>query len=251
MKRGGLSEVVTSVIMILLVIIAIAIIWVVVASLLNKSSSQVSTTQFTNGVKITKAEISLTEAKITVERTAGSANLTALKFVFSNGGNTYTYENNTPQLSELGSNVYVIPLQNGISQNAEVKVYPVYGSTIGTQASSKLNPNYLIEKDNGLVAYYPFNGDANDYSGNGKDGVITNAVYNQSGKINGAFQFNGTGSDYIQINDKNLLNLASNTVCLWFKPYDTINTNRFLFYVGESGGDGFGGQKEFYLYRGQ
>ena len=49
---------------------------------------------------------------------------------------------------------------------------------------------------NGLVAYYPFNGDANDASGNGKNGTA-NSVTSASdrfGFLNNAFAFNGTNS---------------------------------------------------------
>ena len=86
---------------------------------------------------------------------------------------------------------------------------------------------------------------AADSSGNGNNGLIVNAIYNSSGKFDGAFQFNGTGTDYIQINNKKLLNISSGTVSLWFKPYST-NANRFLFYIGAYG-DGFGGENELYL----
>ncbi len=44
---------------------------------------------------------------------------------------------------------------------------------------------------NGLVAYYPFNGNANDESGNGNDGVPQYLSYgnNRFGKTNGAALF--------------------------------------------------------------
>jgi hypothetical protein len=59
---------------------------------------------------------------------------------------------------------------------------------------------------NGLVAYYPFNANANDESGNGHDGRIAGAsmVTDRFGNPNSAFSFNGT-SDYIKVmNSENL-----------------------------------------------
>jgi hypothetical protein len=47
---------------------------------------------------------------------------------------------------------------------------------------------------NGLVAYYPFNGNANDASGNGNNGTIHNGVIlapDRFGTPNSAYQFNG------------------------------------------------------------
>ncbi|MEY4330367.1 MAG: hypothetical protein RL609_1115, partial [Bacteroidota bacterium] len=52
----------------------------------------------------------------------------------------------------------------------------------------------------GLVAWYPFNGNANDESGNGRNGVVTDAVLGQdrNGNANSAYYFNGT-SAYIEL----------------------------------------------------
>ena len=46
----------------------------------------------------------------------------------------------------------------------------------------------------GLVAYYPFNGNANDESGNGNDGVNTGAVLtiDRHGNSDSAFYFSGS-----------------------------------------------------------
>ena len=48
----------------------------------------------------------------------------------------------------------------------------------------------------GLVAYYPFNGNANDSSGNGLNGIVSGAALNTDrfGIPNSAFTFNGTSS---------------------------------------------------------
>jgi hypothetical protein len=52
---------------------------------------------------------------------------------------------------------------------------------------------------NGLVAYYPFNGNANDASGNGNNGFAENtfATNNQFGQTNSALGFAGNGWVYV------------------------------------------------------
>ena len=57
-----------------------------------------------------------------------------------------------------------------------------------------------IKPVNGLVAYYPFNGNANDESGNGNNGTVNGATLTEDrfGKSNNAYSFNGTSS-YIDI----------------------------------------------------
>ncbi len=52
----------------------------------------------------------------------------------------------------------------------------------------------------GLVAYYPFNGNANDESGNGNHGTVNGATLtlDRNGNVDSAYYFNGV-SDFIQI----------------------------------------------------
>ena len=71
---------------------------------------------------------------------------------------------------------------------------------------------------NGLVAYYPFNGNANDESGTGNNGTVNGAVLTTGhfGNANSAYSFNGT-SNNITVNDSPLFNVESWTVSAWYK----------------------------------
>ena len=70
----------------------------------------------------------------------------------------------------------------------------------------------------GLAAYYPFNGNANDDSGNGHNGSVTDAVpaADRFGNPNSAYDFDGNG-DYINIGDELDSNNHSLTLCAWIK----------------------------------
>jgi hypothetical protein len=76
----------------------------------------------------------------------------------------------------------------------------------------------------GLIAYYPFDGNASDHSGNGNHGspVGTTLSSDRLGNPNMAFQFNGT-NDYILLPQTQLLDGQTNaTISIWFKfgsPY--------------------------------
>ncbi len=50
-----------------------------------------------------------------------------------------------------------------------------------------------VDLDNGLVAYYPFNGNANDESGNGNDEKVNGATLatDRSGESGKAYSFDG------------------------------------------------------------
>ncbi len=70
----------------------------------------------------------------------------------------------------------------------------------------------------GLVAYYPFNGNANDKSGNGNDGIVYGASLTEDrfGTQNRAYYFDG--SDFIDIaNSPTLQFTESMTISVWAK----------------------------------
>ncbi len=72
---------------------------------------------------------------------------------------------------------------------------------------------------NGLVAYYPFNGNANDESGSGNDGVIYGATLttDRFGRSDAAFRFSGTNS-FIQIPASPILDgLSALSISAWLK----------------------------------
>ncbi|MBD2594380.1 hypothetical protein H6G74_08555 [Nostoc spongiaeforme FACHB-130] len=75
----------------------------------------------------------------------------------------------------------------------------------------------------GLVAHYPFNGNADDSSGNGLHGSVYGATLTKDrfGNSNSAYQFDGI-DDYIEIPHNDLLNLTDNfTISLWInQPED-------------------------------
>jgi len=79
-----------------------------------------------------------------------------------------------------------------------------------------------IDITTGLVAHYPFNGDANDVSGNDNHGTVIGAVLatDASGRVDGAYEFNGQSS-YISIpNSASLISPTSElTMIAWIQPY--------------------------------
>jgi hypothetical protein len=68
----------------------------------------------------------------------------------------------------------------------------------------------------GLIAYYPFNGNANDQSGNGNHGIVTGAslTTDRRGESISAYSFDGV-NDGISVTGFNI-NPQSFTISLWF-----------------------------------
>jgi hypothetical protein len=72
-----------------------------------------------------------------------------------------------------------------------------------------------------LEAYYPFNGDANDATGNGHNGTVYGGALlttNRFGGINGAYRFDGT-NDYIAVTNTSALKFSGSSfsIAAWIQ----------------------------------
>ncbi len=77
--------------------------------------------------------------------------------------------------------------------------------------------------DSYLKAYYPFNGNSNDESGNDYHLSVTNAVLcnDRNGNPQSAYNFNGTNA-YLQLNTS-FVNTKEFTITAWINPSELIN----------------------------
>jgi hypothetical protein len=83
-------------------------------------------------------------------------------------------------------------------------------------------PSYV--PTNGLVGWWPFNGNANDESGNGNNGTVFGATLttDRNGNLGKAYSFNGT-SDYIKMLNPGPLGSNSRSVSVWVKTTDNTS----------------------------
>jgi hypothetical protein len=77
-------------------------------------------------------------------------------------------------------------------------------------------PNYV--PTNGLVGWWPFNGNASDQSGNNLNGIVNGAslIADRFSSSSKAYSFNGT-SNNISVNNSTLFNTESWSVSAWYK----------------------------------
>ncbi len=76
-----------------------------------------------------------------------------------------------------------------------------------------------VNLPNGLVAYYPFSGNANDASGNGHHGVLMNGVAltaDRFGNPNSAYLLDGI-DDYIKVTDDGSFSNPKFSISVWFR----------------------------------
>jgi hypothetical protein len=124
-----------------------------------------------------------------------------------------------------------------------------------------LSPVLALPTD-GLVAYYPFNGNANDESGNGNNGTVygANLTEDRFGNPNSAYSFDGS-NDYAEVPDNADFDFGTGafTISAWIKTDATttsgsgrddilakgdptisgfaisVENNKAIFFVGNSG----------------
>jgi len=96
-------------------------------------------------------------------------------------------------------------------------------------------PRSQTEVKDGLVAYYPFNGNANDESGNKNHGIVHGATLTEDrfGKKNSAYYFDGKASIVIHDNISIKPN-SSFTLCAWVK-IENNNVNNYLRILSKHG----------------
>lgn len=106
----------------------------------------------------------------------------------------------------------------------------VLGTVLLTSASAQL-PSYV--PTNGLVGWWPFNGNASDESGNGNNGLVNGATLSpdRDGVLNAAYSFNGS-SNNIYIDPIPELTTSGNTgitISCWLNTNTFSETNTDLF----------------------
>jgi hypothetical protein len=158
--------------------------------------------------------------------------------------------NDTPQFSipdQLTIGRLSVPTGEGLYRyfageidNVELYNYPVSEfelTNLSESGCSNGNPDLL----DGLVAYYPFNGDAQDYSGNDLHGVISGAIptLDRFALSNAALQFDGT-DDYVQVDHDPLLNFGTwpFAISAWVKATDPDGGPQMILHKGISGTGG-------------
>jgi hypothetical protein len=96
----------------------------------------------------------------------------------------------------------------------------------------RLSPDDTLD----LVAYYPFNGNANDESGNGNDGIVYGAALTEDrlGNASSAYRFDGEVDDYIIVNPVGNFPSTEITASFWMTSSDELNEGTPLSYTTAS-----------------
>lgn len=140
---------------------------------------------------------------------------TVQPFSFLNGDIRFGIEANFNYWQAFSGLIDDASIYNRILSQTEIQ--QLYTGTVAVTNCPSLSGTLT----NGLVAYYPFCGNANDASGNNNNGTVNGAslTTDRFGNSNSAYNFNGT-SNYIDLGINSAINsiLGDFSISYWIKP---------------------------------
>jgi len=182
--------------------------------------------------KLTLVEVNGSYVSSSIELDTGS--YTIEDFIVTDINDTSIYL--TPKTgSEFESLVTTpLPYEFHITSDETTTVeLDVISSTLG-QASdfgyAEFTFNIVVDLEAGLVAYYPFNGNANDESGNELHGTVFGSTLTEDRNNihNSAYTFDGV-DDYIRIPNSEFLNFSQDqnfSISLWVNVPESQNNSQ-------------------------
>ncbi|MCK9212400.1 MAG: carboxypeptidase regulatory-like domain-containing protein [Ignavibacteriaceae bacterium] len=138
-------------------------------------------------------------------------------------------------ISDVAVGTYTVTATKGGYTSGNVSVSVTAGKTTTANIQMSIQTGNILPTQ-GLVAYYPFNGNANDESGNGNNGTVNGATLSSDrfGNANKAYSFNGT-SNYIEVLDNPTLRFTNSfSISLWVSLTSPYRLNYNMTLLGKS-----------------
>jgi len=166
---------------------------------------------------------------ITVTLTNDGNEATTVNDISSDNSSIFTHDAvlplAVPPFGEVTFNVTFVPEEEN-----------VYSGTFTIESNAEDNPVLTVELNgegveltlnDGLVAYYPLNGNANDESGNGFHGTIYGNPEIVEGVSGSAFSFDGV-NDYIRAEDFYFQSREERSITFWAKVYPNTYAGQII-----------------------
>lgn len=143
----------------------------------------------------------------------GGANITARGVVWSTSQNP-TIALTTKTVDGVGVGVFTSSI-SALTPNTTYYVRAYATNSMGTSYGNEITFTTIVDVTTGLIAFYPFNGNANDASGNGNNGSYTGTLINDRlGNSNSAISLNGI-NNMITLPGNNGYNTDTFTINFW------------------------------------
>jgi len=228
MSKKGVSDVITTVLMILIVLAAIGIVWAVVSSFLNNSTEQIDLGAGFSQIDIVDNSIKYLPSdvlELKVKRDSNPGNISGLRVIVESvEGNVQSYDIET-SVKELETKTIDVQLQGKITNISKVSIAPrtpIKNKIKTGQTADEQSLGKSVVGNEGLVLYLPFDNDFQDHSGSNL--LVNNSgAKSAGGKIGNAYDFNGiygmTTGSYMNVQDDSKLDITGElTVSAWIYP---------------------------------
>jgi hypothetical protein len=152
-EKRGLSAVVTTLIIILLVLVAIGIVWVVIRGVVQEGAEGIDLGAFTLDLEIKKVQITEDNVTVTVlvKRNPGRGEFIGMNFVFSDGENSEVIRQDTV-LAELEERSFTFNLTEISTSDLEtVSVTPIYETSSGRESMGGVADIFDAQEGKSLV----------------------------------------------------------------------------------------------------
>ncbi|HOO70675.1 MAG TPA: Ig-like domain-containing protein [Spirochaetota bacterium] len=129
----------------------------------------------------------------------------------------------------------------GVSDGS-VTITAIAYDASGNDASDSVTVTVNNDFPNDYIAWYPFNGNANDESGNGLNGTVNGAILtsDRDSNSNSAYDFDGS-NDYIYIgNPSELTGMSALTVSVWVYTHSAPSPNSSIIVKGDGTNTSYG-----------
>jgi hypothetical protein len=219
-NKKGVDAVVATVLIIMITVAAVAIIWSTVIPMIKESASSATAEKVSLSIETsggyTVWDPQTNYSFVQIRRDVDNTNLTGVRVSFFNGKETRSIiETDIPSVNtvkvypfyfaDFGKpvKVFISPIFADGTEGETVSELTSFDTgeiTLEQSISKGLVKNVQTGKsilNEGLVGYWPFDLDVNDYSGNDNNGVSYGAI-STTGKVGEAYEFDGANS-YIEV----------------------------------------------------
>ncbi len=146
--KRGLSAIVATLIIILLVLVAVGIVWVVVRNILQEGAEGIELSRLTLDLSIKSAYIDGANVKVLVRRSSGEGDLIGVRFIFFDGTDSTSVDEKIP-LIQTQERLFSFDSDDfdgvgDISVFYEVSVAPIYTSSSGTETVGAITDTATI-----------------------------------------------------------------------------------------------------------
>ncbi|MFH1503464.1 MAG: hypothetical protein ABIE36_02305 [Candidatus Diapherotrites archaeon] len=152
-KRGnarGLSTIVATLIIILLVLVATGIVWVVVRTVINQNVEKISLGTLTINLEIVSVKKTPTDLNIKVRRNQGEGDLKGITFLVFDGENTHVFEKTNITLNQFETKTFVVDYTGKV---VSVSIAPMFATSSGKLITEGIADKYYIDAEDEESSY--------------------------------------------------------------------------------------------------